>query len=291
MLKEIITIANPGKKKRGRPKKKTPGRKPGKKSTGRKPTKKRKINMAAQKKKAKPRKKAAKKRPLKRNPSNRGGGGRTKGILYAKAIGQASVDALKGASGMLIAQFFANKFADGGGAVSREWTTRNYLFATLGSFVGGVGAELIKKGSGKHFLTGGLSFVLYKLAINEVVPRSDFLMENLGQDAFGPAEYDDDYDFDEYEVGKAYLGTDGSQYVWGEDGIWHPVDESGRLPGSMGQYAHPSGTLAPVTALGQPEDPGARLHAPTSMGRDPFAEKMGAGMHADPVEAAFQSAY
>lgn len=178
-MKEILLI-NPGRPKKKRTTKKS--------TTRRKPAAKKKITKAAKpvsKKKAGTMAKRKKKRTYKKNPSPRSVATRALGGLN---LPKASLEATKAAGGMLIAQFFAKKFAKGGGANNENWNVKNYAFAALGALAAGLAGNMIKKGSGQEMFKGGLALVMYKIVTNEIAPQNKWLESQLGQfDEMNPA--------------------------------------------------------------------------------------------------------
>lgn len=61
-----------------------------------------------------------------------------------------------------------------------SWNYTSYLKAGIGSVVAATGANLLKPGSGQKVLEGGLNFLVFKLIQNELIPRSEFAMGQLG---------------------------------------------------------------------------------------------------------------
>ena len=156
-----------------------PGKKARKKSTAKKGKKK----MAAKKK---GKKKPAKKRK-RRNPSVKGAGRaiarRAKTTIAGMNVKKALTNTPAHVLGALAAKWAVKKFPGVEGGGDREdWTWGNYLAGGLGGFVAGAIAENIKRGSGQLMLEGALTLLGYKLAINEVVDKSEWLSEQLGAD-------------------------------------------------------------------------------------------------------------
>lgn len=131
--------------------------------------------------------------------------------------------------GMLIVQFASRKFGgDSPGGSKDNWSKRNYLFGLLGAAAGAALADLVKKGTGKHVLQGGLALIGYQLFVNEIAPQTPFLANNFGEDnLLGFSGYG--ADSTNYSPGDLALGDDGRQYLAGDDGYFRPVDESHRL--------------------------------------------------------------
>jgi hypothetical protein len=264
-MKTIMTI-NPRRKKKAKKKSTTK-----KKSTS---YKKKPVRNAGKKKglKAMPKKRKAAKRKVtkRRRRRNPGLASRAKGVLSVKGIREAAVGALRQTGGALLSQFFAKKFAEGGGANDPNWTYKNYLLNALGALAAGVAAEVVRPGVGKDFLKGGLTLLAYKIFVNEVAPQNEFLMTNFG---------DSDMDM-EYPEGDVYQDANGREYLLGQDGFWRPTDETHRLgealisPSAIGdEYVSP-GTLAPM---------GSTLATPSSLGayEDPYQKVMGSDDYTD----------
>lgn len=245
----------------------------------RKPSAKRGGTMAAPKKRRKRRRPAApkaitrrRKRYTRRNPSSRARSAarRAGGMIGALKIPTAFINALKSTGGMLAAQYAAKRFAEGGGANDPTWTWKNYAFGVAGAFAAGIGGELIKKGSGYQFLQGGLSLMMYKMVTNELVEKSPWVAENLGETTYLTPDVVLGTDGNYYSPGDTYLGQDGEVYLLGENGYWAPVT------------AEMGGTLAPPTALG------GSLAPPGVLGDAADYERV-LGSDGDPYARAFGS--
>jgi hypothetical protein len=235
-----------------------------------------------QKKRKKPTKKPIQRRKRrsapKRNPGrSRRAATRAKSIFTALKIQESVIDASKQVGGMMAAQFFAKRFADGGGANDVAWSWKNYLWATTGAFAAGIGAETIKKGSGKEFLKGGLALIGYKLITNELAPKSPFIQEYFGADNSQGAFLGEDGET--YEPGDQYLGQDGEVYLLGANGEWSPINDAYRM-GPM------SGTLAPPGDLGA----GGYLVDPSDLGDDGYLVDPSDLGEDDPYQAAYGDA-
>jgi hypothetical protein len=273
-MKEILLI-NPGKR---------PGRKPAKKRAGKQQEKK---NMAQPKK----RKKSTKKRstsssPAKRSYSKKRSTGKRRSRRRRNPSGIAGraaslfsfsnlLSAGKMGGGMLAAQFFAKKFAEGGGANDVNWTWKNYAWGLLGTFASGLGADMIKRGSGKKFVEGGIAYLLVRAFVNELGPRSNFVETYFGQDGIeNQGGYIMGTDGQAYSPGDTYLGADGEVYLLGANGVWHPTSETYRDPALLG-YGE---DLEPVGPLGFGEDLepvgplGGSLAPVGPLGTDPWME-------------------
>lgn len=255
-MKQILTI-NPSKKKKQK-KRQAASKKPNKGASMEK-----KQKRKAPTKKPVQRKKRRK--APKRNPGrSRRAASKAKSIFTALKIQESFIAASKQVCGMMAAQFFAKRFADGGGANDAAWTYKNYLWATAGAFAAGIGAETIKKGSGKEFLKGGLSLIGYKLITNELAGKSPFIDEYFGADNNQTSYLGEDGVT--YEPGDNFLGDDGEVYLLGANGEWSPINDAYRT-GPM------AGTLAPPGDLG---DDGY-LVTPGDLGADdPYQKAYGA---------------
>jgi len=239
-MKEIL-LGNPSRK--GRAKKKAVKRKAAKpKKQGAKALSKPKAGKTMAKKKGK-------KKSYKRNPASL----RTVGGLN---IPRAAIDATKCAGGMLIAQFFAKKFAKGGGANNVNWDAKNYGFAALGALAAGLAGNLIKKGSGQEMFKGGLALVMYKLVTNEIAPKSDWLEAQLGQfdelnPAYQAAGYLPEADIEEMDVMEDY------EYLLGEGNVYAPAEDE--------FYPNMGEPVVPVSSLGE------AITEVSDLGEDPYS--------------------
>jgi hypothetical protein len=167
--------------------------------------------------------------------------------------------ALANLAGALIAQVAANRLSgEVPGTSLSNWGKRSYLMAALGTFGGAALADLIKKGTGKHVLQGGILLILYRIFCHEIAPQNAFLSQNFGEDSetdmlmgFGASAG--------YQPGDIYTDGIGDDYLMGQDGTWQPLNESHRLlsgtddilmgeivtaPGRLGE------TMAPPNHLG-----------------------------------------
>lgn len=260
-MKTILAI-NPRKKKKRTNKKKATNKRATRSTT----TRKKGAIMAAKRKRkrtAKPATKAiSRRRSYKRNPApkkRRRSATAARGaasILRNLKPMESVVDSAKQVGGMLCTQFFAKRFAAGGGANDPNWTWKNYTWGLGGAFVAGIGAEMIKRGSGREFLKGGLSLLGYKLVTNELAEKSTFVKTWLGEtDSVEELMYSD-----EDLAPASYLGEDGEVYLLGQDGNYYPELVS---PSSMGSDLVTPGAL------------GDDLVYPGALGQDPFQEVMG----------------
>lgn len=193
------------------------------------------------------------------------------GMNIKKALG----NTIPHVAGALAAKWTVKKFPGTEGGSDREdWTWGNYLAGGFGGFVAGAIAENIKRGSGQMVLEGALTLLGYKLFINEVAYKNEFLTEQFGQDD-EPEVILGDVDA---EPGDLLLGDDGEIYMLGPDGYTRPVGEQHRqlaaemnrralAAQAMGDALQPVGRtlgddLRPVgrTLGAVPNDPYARLY-------------------------------
>jgi hypothetical protein len=269
-MKEILLI-NPGRPKRKRStkkratKRKTPARGAGgrflpakRKTTARKAAGKKKTTVSKKTTNQKAGSKMAKrkKRTYKRNPSGRSVASRALGGLN---LPKAMIDSTKMAGGMLIAQFFAKKFAEGGGANDRDWTVKNYAFAALGALAAGLGGNMIKRGSGNEMFKGGLALVLYKIVTNEIAPTTPWLEDQLGQinPAYGVTE-------PMYLPAAEYDVADEVDYLLGQGDVYRPAADED-YP-EMGEYEFLGEPIVPTGSLGE------AITEVSDLGEDPYME-------------------
>jgi len=237
------------------------------------PTRKGKT-MARKRKRRTPTRSIVRRRTPRRNPSRtrtaaRRAGGALRSLFTARNL----VDSVKQVGGMMATQFFAKRFADGGGANDQDWSWQNYTWGLAGATASGLVAEMIKPGSGKEFFKGGLSLLGYKLIVNELSDKSEFISEYFGEgDIFLGT------DGNQYSPGDTYLGQDGEVYLLGQDGMWRPTSDEYR---NAGMY------MGPPTSLGEtvmpPSSLGETVMPPSSLGEDPYARVFGE----DPYARAF----
>lgn len=222
-----------------------------------------------------------KKRATKRRRRNPSGGftGRAASLL---SLGN-FVAAGKQTGGMLACQFFAKKFAGGGGANDPDWSWQNYAWGLGGTFAAGFAADMIKRGSGKQFVQGGLALLMYKLIVNELSAKSNFIATYFGADAMDRGGYVIGTDGNAYTAGDSYLGADGEVYLLGNDGLWRPTSENYRDPAMLGMgdalapvgplgYDDMSGPLAPVTPTLGADDPFLESFTGKQGSGDPYAD-------------------
>lgn len=237
-------------------------------------------------------KKKAPAKKKKRNPSvkkaARAVGRRSKERFFGMNIMGAVRSAPPRACGMLAAKWAAKKFpgVEGGGD-DEDWTFANYLAGGAGGLVGGFIAENFKKGAGQKVLEGAIDLLLYKIFQNEIVPESDFLEEQFGQDEESIVLLGEE----EAEEGDLLLGDDGEMYMMGADGYTRPVDERHRVMATelaqRALAAKPAGNN-----LGQPLSPpgtlGGELSPPGTLG-DVAVYPPGRAGYQDPFLLAYAS--
>jgi len=195
-----------------------------------------------------------------RNPTRRAAAARRAGSALKNVLNMKNViEAAQGTGGMLATQFFAKKFAAGGGANDSDWTWKNYTWGAVGAVASGLGASLISNNAGKEFFKGGLSLLMYKLVVNEWAEKSDFISEyfGAGETVFMGS------DGNAYSPGDTYLGDDGEVYLMGQDGTWKNA--------YVGPETALGGTVAAPTNLG------GTVAMPTSLGADPYANVFAKG--------------
>jgi len=165
------------------------------------------------------------------------------GLSFRKALGNMPATQI----GMWAAKAAAKLF----GATASEtdpasWDWASYLKAAMGGVGAGIISNMVKPGTGQKVLEGALNYVTFKAIQNELVVKSDWAVEHLGQD--------DEYVPDEYLL----TGEDESWFL-GQDGGTYPTDEMYRLPEAyMGDTLVRPGrlgdTLVPVDQLGSVAD-------------------------------------
>lgn len=193
-----------------------------------KKTKKGKKKMAGKKKSSKKRKTTKKRR---RNPSVKSAarrvGARAKERFLGMNIKGALSNTVPHVAGALAAKWMAKKFPGVDGGSDREdWEWSNYLAGGFGGLLAGFLAENVKRGSGQKVLEGALTLMGYKLFVNEIAYRSEFLTEQFGQDEEEVVYLGEGVDAEE---GDLLLGDDGQMYMMGADGYTRPVDERHRM--------------------------------------------------------------
>ena len=141
--------------------------------------------------------------------------------------------------GILVAQFSAKKFAEGGGA-TEDWTWKNYLIGPVAGLVISYVLSTVLKGKSKHgqwIVIGSLGYVAWQFFRNEVVSGNDKLEEyfaGIGADEDeSPYPEVDGADWDDAGDGDIAVGEDGRRYVM-QDGQWLPAADEHRVPSSMG---------------------------------------------------------
>lgn len=150
-----------------------------------------------------------------------------------------------------------------------SWVWSNYAKGGAGTVAAAVIGNMLKPGSGQKILEGGLNLMVYKLIQNELVPKSEWATNNLGQlgqaeqtvmideatgapimmGQGGPIPLDESHRMQEYlEPQEGYDGYDGM-----DGGDYGDLGESLVSPGRLG------GALVPPGRLGA--DPYARYYA------------------------------
>lgn len=158
--------------------------------------------------------------------------------------------------GMFAAKFAAKKFGEVASETDPEsWNWASYLKGAAGAFIGGFLIQNIKPGWGQKVLEGGISLMAYKVIENELIPRSEWAVNQFGQNDtnYFPSEY-------------VQTDAQGTPYLLGQNGQWYPVDERHRL---LGDQLEPPGRLGDAyteTYFGDQLEPPGRL------GADPFAK-------------------
>jgi len=166
-------------------------------------------------------------------------------ILGGINVGGALKDMLPLMCGALLAKFTAKKFAEGG-AEGDNWTWKNYGWGLLGTTVAAVGTAALFRRSriAQKVFEGGLLLLAYKIFTNELAPKSQYLDSWFGADediypdmnGFGGPEAEK-WDLNE---GDIYQG-DETDYVYGADQAWRPVDEMHReVSGALIEQRDPS---------------------------------------------------
>jgi hypothetical protein len=283
MTKEILVI-NPRRKKPARRRKKVTSRKRAtkklsarsKRRTARKPVRRRKarttggLKMAVKRRKRRksPTRRAVRRsvsrRVVRRNPSTRARAGarRAKGALQNLLTVKTVIDSAKATGGMLSAQFFAKKFG-GTGLNDSDANWKDYAWGSVGALGAGLASEMIKKGSGKEFFKGGMSLIMYKMVVNELSQKSEFVDQYFGEDNLDVFLGTDGQT---YSPGDSYLGDDGEVYLMGANGQWQSSYPSSDYYGpetSLGSGLTPPGSLGESVAM------------PTSFGEDPYQKVLG----------------
>lgn len=155
--------------------------------------------------------------------------------------------------GMFAAKWAAKRFDPDATEADRDsWNWSSYMKGALGGVAAGMLANTMRRGAGQKVLEGALNLMVYKAVQNELIPQSDWAMNQFGQD--------DDYTPDEYLL----TGEDDSPMMYGADGELYPADDDYRmLPEvSMGQSA-----MEPIGPLGA-----SNLEPLGPLGQDPWMD-------------------
>jgi len=204
------------------------------------------VKMAAKKKKKK----------KKGNP----GGNPGKIVVYRKAkstiLGGINVsnvvkDIVPLWVGAMVCKFAAKRFVEGGEDQTRDWSWKNYALGVVGVVLASLLSAAVFKGKGRiaqNILAGGLLLILYKLFLNEIVPKSEWLTSWFAQDddeaypVFGQEE--------EIEEGDLYQDQD-SVVAYGQDYRYRPLSEMHR----QSPMIAPQAAQAQMGVLIEPRDP------------------------------------
>lgn len=253
MKREILLInprQNSKKKRRG---KTTGGQEMAGKKRGRKKgtIKKRSTAASVPAKKRTYKKKTTKRR--RRNPQSPKSAALN--LLNARSLMGIACDSAQQFGGKLACQFAAKRFTPGGG-YGEDWNWKNYLIGLIGTAVASYGAEMIKRGSGRQFMTGGVSHLMMTAFVKELGPRwpwvgnyfaqadmvTDSLPTYMGTDGIM------------YTAGDTYQGEDGESYMLGYDGLWRAQQQGEMMgdalvpQGSLGDALVPQGSLGDAYA-------------------------------------------
>jgi len=184
-----------------------------------------------------------------RNPTARAlavrAGGRARSAIGGMQIKQALKNVPLHVIGMLAGGWSAKRGTDDLESSATQtdpesWTGASYLKGAVGSFVAGFIGSMIRPGWGQKILEGGLSLMAYKIAVNELVPKSEWLQRQFGADD---------------EPAAIAYGPDGVPYLLGQ-GYDMPLDERHRLPEG---YEMLGDQLEPPGRLGDQLEPPGRL--------------------------------
>jgi len=197
-------------------------------------------------------------------------------LFNARSLMGIFCDSLQQFGGFLACQFSAKKFASAGGFLE-DWSWKNYLAGFVGTAIASYGADIIKRGSGRQFMTGGINH-LYKMAlINELAPKIPWIATYFGDNANSSSSpYFLGTDGKYYTAGDRYFADDGEVYVAGADGMWRPTSDDYRNPDMMGDSLVPQGrlgdSLVPQGRLGDAYAPyRGYFNKGLSVSSDPYA--------------------
>ena len=153
--------------------------------------------------------------------------------------------------GAMICKFTARRFVSGGEDQTTDWSWKNYGLGVVGTLGAALLSAAVFKGKGRiaqNILAGGLLLTLYKLFMNEVVYKSQWMTSWFGQeeDIYPDMSGYTDPDEDEIDEGDLYQDQD-QTYAYGQDLRYRPVNEMHRSP-----------AVAPQVSMGvdiEPRDP------------------------------------
>lgn len=194
--------------------------------------------IKSKKKGPKPMAKKRRKNPRRRKAVAKKVYRRTKSAFGGVNLGQVLKGQPQQVAGIFAAKFGANKMSDMGGD-HEDWDMKAYLGAGIGAYLGGVLANAIKPGKGQAVANAGIGYAIFKAVRNELIPKSEFAMNQLGDQAEDTIHPDymgmgDDYGEDEYydAPGDVLLGEGGEADYMMTEGGWRAMDESDRMMGS-----------------------------------------------------------
>lgn len=156
--------------------------------------------------------------------------------------------------GAIICKFTAKKFVEGGGD-REDWDWKNYALGLAGTIVAAFLSNAVFRGKGRIatlVFKGGLLLFFYKLFVNELVPKSDWLVSWFGQSEDIYPDMSGHRDLDE---GDVYQGAGGRDAVYDDAGRYRPVDDMHRQPAvaQMGVVIEPADPNFGYEVV--PEDP------------------------------------
>ena len=132
--------------------------------------------------------------------------------------------------GMFAAKWAAKRFGQAASETDPStWNYASYIKGSVGAVVAGMLANMLKPGSGKYVMRGGLSLMGYKLLENEVFVNSPFWTAQFGE---GEGEGG-------YAPGDVETNSVGEPYILGDDGQWYPLqgaDDYRALPEGGSEY-------------------------------------------------------
>jgi hypothetical protein len=153
--------------------------------------------------------------------------------------------------GMFAAKWVAKRWGADYPATESDpesWSAMSYIKGALGAVGAAMLVNQFRRGAGQKVLEGGLNMMVFKALQNEVISKSEWATEQLGQD-YAPTEYEG--------MLLAGEGADGSPLMLADDGELYPADDEYRF----------SDSLEPVSQLGF----GDALEPVGPLGGDPYA--------------------